>query len=65
LLDETTPVEIDVKKYVLRRTGGAATLTIVEATASHQWLAAALGRFVVGRRVTIPAHASAALNLLT
>jgi hypothetical protein len=65
LLGETTPVEIHVKEYVLRRTTSAATLTIVEATASRRWLSAALSRFVVGRHLTIPAQAGAALKLLT
>jgi hypothetical protein len=66
LVGEAQPIEIHVKKYVLRGIATATTrLLIVEATASRQWLAKALREFVAGRSFTIPAKAGAALKLLT
>ena len=57
LAGEDTPLEIQVKKYDLKRVGSATRLTIVEATASRQWLAEALREFVVGRSITLPPSA--------
>jgi len=65
LLGETKPIDIHVTEYSVVSRGEAATLTIVGATASRRWLAAALREFVVGRRFDIPANAGAILKLLT
>jgi hypothetical protein len=65
LLGETEPIEIHITEYAVRRRGEAATVTIVGATASRAWLAAALREFVVGHSFSIPANAGAVLKLLT
>ena len=65
LRGEAAPIEIHVNKYDLKRSGTAMTITIVEATASREWLAEALREFVIGRRFKLPARASAMLRLLT
>ena len=65
LSGEVKPIDIYITNYVVRRHGKDATLTVVAATASRQWVAAALHQFVIGRRFTIPAQAGAALRLLT
>ena len=65
LVGEETPVEIHVKKYDLKQTGNGTKLTIVEATASREWLAEALREFVVGRSFVLPASAGAVLKLLS
>jgi hypothetical protein len=65
LSGETEPIDIHVTKYAVLRRGDVATLTIVGATASRTWLAAALREFVVDRSIRIPANAGALLKLLT
>ena len=65
LAGEATPIEIHVKKYELKRSGTGSRLTIVDATASREWLDEALREFVVGRSYTIPASAGAVLKLLS
>ena len=65
LSGETRPVEIRIAKYALTRVGPSTRLAVLEASASRQWLTTVLRTFVVGRRLTIPPHAGAALNLLT
>jgi len=65
LRGEAAPIEIHVNKYDLKKSGSAMTLTIVEATASREWLAEALREFVRGRSFTLPANAGAVLTLLT
>jgi hypothetical protein len=65
LLGEAAPIEIHVNKYELKHNGTATILTIVDATASRQWLAEALREFVIGRSFTLPASAGAVLKLLT
>ena len=64
LAGETKPVEIHVRKYALTHIGTAARLTIVDADSSRQWLSIVLRRFIVGRSLTIPSQAEAALKLL-
>jgi hypothetical protein len=47
-LGDAKPFEIHVRKYVVKRRGEEATLTIAEATATRQWVAVALRNFIVG-----------------
>jgi len=65
LLGETEPIEIEVARYSLKSKGDEAQLTIEEVSASREWLAVALRRFVVGKPVTVPAAAGTFLKLLT
>jgi hypothetical protein len=65
LRGEAAPIEIHVSKYDLKKSGTATILTIVEATASREWLAEALLEFVSGRSFKLPASAGAVLKLLT
>jgi hypothetical protein len=65
LVGEAEPIEIHVVKYTLDRKGDDVRVTILDATASRQWLAEALREFIVGRSFSIPPQAGAVLNLLT
>jgi hypothetical protein len=64
LLGEVEPIEVQVRKYALERADTGTRLTIVDVTASRQWLAEALKEFIVGRSFAIPDQAAAALKLL-
>jgi hypothetical protein len=64
LAGEAEPIEIHVKKYSLERRGERATLTIVDANASREWLTQVLREFVVGQKFTIPDRAATVLKLL-
>ena len=65
LVGEAEPIEIDVRRYGLKRQGDDVTFAVVDATASRKWVAEALRQFVVGQSFAIPAKAGAALKLLT
>jgi hypothetical protein len=65
LAGEDEPIEIHVKKYSLGGGSHHATLTVLDATASREWLTEVLREFVVGQSFTIPAKAGAVLKLLT
>ena len=65
LIGEAEPIEIEIVKYNLKTKENATKLTIEEATASRQWLAAVLEEFVVGETISIPKKAAAILKLLT
>ena len=65
LRGETEPIDVQVKKYSLEQAGDRATLMIVEATASREWVDGALQEFVVGRSFEIPPTAASVLKLLT
>src|SRR5262245_27199661 len=65
LRGETQPIDVQVKKYRLEQAGNQATLMIVEATASREWVDGALQEFVVGRRFEIPPTVASVLKLLT
>lgn len=65
LKGEDEPIDIHVKKYSLERRSAGATLTIVDAVASREWLTEALNEFVIGQRFAIPDRAAAILKLLT
>src|SRR5262245_17873502 len=54
LRGEREPVGIVIKKYNVTERGGQMLLTIVDATASREWIAAVLREFVVGRSFPIP-----------
>jgi hypothetical protein len=64
LLGEAEPIDIYITKYALKRSGEKTMLTVVGATASRKWLAAALREFVVGQTFAIPAKAGGVLRLL-
>jgi hypothetical protein len=65
LAGESEPIKIHIKKYSLRASPDRATLTVVDAAASREWLTEVLREFVVGRTFDIPAKAGAVLKLLT
>ena len=65
LAGEDKPIEIHVNEYSLERRSDGATLTIVDAVASREWLTEVLRQFVIGQSFTIPDRAAAILNLLT
>jgi Mg-chelatase subunit ChlD len=65
LAGESKPIEIHVKKYDLERRRGRATVTVLDASASREWLTEVLRAFVIGRKFTIPDRAAAVLKLLT
>lgn len=65
LRGETQPIDVQVKKYSLEQAGDQATLTIVEATASREWVDGTLQEFVVGRSFAIPPTVASVLKLLT
>jgi hypothetical protein len=64
LAGETDPITIRVKKYSLRGGPDHTTLTVLDATASREWLTEVLREFVVGRSFARPARAGAVLRLL-
>jgi hypothetical protein len=64
LRGETQPIDVQVKKFSLEQAGDQATLTIVEATASREWVDGALQEFVVGRSFPVPPQAASVLKLL-
>jgi hypothetical protein len=65
LSGEAEPTEVYVRKYTLKRKGKRAMLTVVDATASRKWVAAALREFVTGQTIPLPTQAATALKLLT
>jgi hypothetical protein len=65
LIGEKEPVEVEILRYNLKTEGDTTVIIIEEATASREWLRAALREFVVGQNITIPPKAAALLKLLT
>jgi hypothetical protein len=65
LRGETQPIDVQVKRYSLEQAGDRATIMIVEATASREWVDGALQEFVVGRSFEIPPTVASVLKLLT
>ena len=65
LLGEQEPIDVDILRYSLKEKGGTTYITIEEATSSREWVTVALGEFVVGQDLAIPAKAGAVLKLLT
>lgn len=64
LRGETEPIELQVTRYSLRQEGAEMRLVVEEATASREWMAAALREFVVGRSFPLSEKAGAILRLL-
>ena len=64
LLGEAEPIEIHIKEYRLKQSGESTMLTVLNATASREWLTEVLRQFVVGRSFPIPPGAGAVLGLL-
>ena len=64
LLGEHQPIDVDILRYSLKEKGESTYITVEEATASREWLTAALREFVVGHDLPIPPKASAVLKLL-
>jgi len=64
LRGESQPLEIQVTRYDIKQAGDIATITVVDATASREWVAEALRAFVVGKSFPIPPAAGAVLKLL-
>ena len=65
LIGEKEPVEVEILRYNLKTEGDTTFIIIEEATASREWLTAALREFVVGQNITIPPKAAALLKLLS
>lgn len=65
LIGEKEPIEIEILRYNLKTEGETTRITIEEATASREWLTAALREFIVGQDIAIPPKAAALLKLLT
>ena len=61
---EPEPVDLYVRKYALDADQDADWLTLVDVTASREWLGASLRQFVVGRPIRLPRTAAKALRLL-
>jgi len=64
LLGEAEPIDVQVNKFVIKRRGDEATLTVLDATASRQWLDAVLRQFVIGQSFVVPPKAEAVLKVL-
>jgi hypothetical protein len=64
LAGEPVPIEVRVHKYEVDRSGEDAALTLLDASASRQWLDEALHRFAIGQRIRIPPRAAVLLKLL-
>jgi hypothetical protein len=65
LLGDPEPIDIHVSKYDIDRTTSDPTLTVLDATASREWLTAVLREFAVGRSWPIPSNAGVLSRLLT
>ena len=65
LVGEKEPIEVEILRYNVESKGETTHVTIEEATASREWLAVALRKFIVGQDLTVPAKAGALLKLLT
>jgi hypothetical protein len=65
LSGETEPVRLDIRRYLLHMSNEAATVTIVDATASRPWLDKGLQTFIVGQPWAIPSTAAFALKWLS
>jgi hypothetical protein len=65
LLGENEPIDVEILRYSLKEKGETTYITIEEATSSREWVTVALGQFVVGQDLPIPAKAGAVLKLLT
>ena len=64
LRGERGAIDVADVAYDIRHVDGSDWLTLVDATASREWVAAALKQFAVGRSFHLPAAAARALRLL-
>jgi hypothetical protein len=65
LAGEDEAVEIEIERYSIRRNENSASVVIEKASASREWLDAALEDFVIGRRFPIPPMAAEWIDMLT
>ena len=52
-------------RYDIHRADGVDWLTLVDATASREWMTAALKQFAVGQQISVPPNGARVLRLLT
>jgi hypothetical protein len=64
LRGEPHPIDIHIKRYDIARTPSGAVVTVVDATASREWLTAVLREFAVGRSWPIPSTGGVLPGLL-
>lgn len=64
LVGETEPIQIDVPKFEITQRGDQSSITILDASASREWLTEVLRQFVVGKSFPLPPQAGAVLKLL-
>jgi len=64
LRGDAAPIDVDLREYRLEHGDGGDWLTVIDATASREWLTGVLQQFVVGRRFHIPSAAARTLRLL-
>ena len=65
LRGEGGAIDVADLRYDIHRADGSDWLTLVDATASREWLTAALKQFVVGRPFHISPNGARVLRLLT
>lgn len=65
LAGEPEPIDIHVIQYEVDGSGDDAAITVLDASASRQWLDEALHRFAIGQRIKIPPRAAVLLKMLT
>ncbi len=54
LKGETSPVAIEARPYELSEENGIAYISFTKATASREWLAVVLNKYVAGQKFEIP-----------
>jgi hypothetical protein len=62
---EPEPIDIHIGKYDIKRTASASVITVIDASASREWLTAMLREFAVGRPWPIPVDPAVLPTLLT
>jgi hypothetical protein len=63
LRGESEPIDVVLREYSVEQDDAGAWLTVGDATASREWLTAALRRFCVGRRFRVSSRTATALRL--
>jgi len=61
LKGETSPVSIRVEKYEIVQRNGDTHIILRQATASREWITAAIEEHLLGREVKLPAAAASVL----
>jgi hypothetical protein len=64
LAGESVPIDIHVTDYRVELQSDAATVTIVDATASREWMTETLRQLVLGRPFVLSERAAALVKLL-